>query len=114
MFKKNFKPKKRIPSGSSLMCCVTEPVTDAIVTNVFDRPSSQEIVKSYKSMETVAVETPPLDSDSFTLEAQLASGKTLKEVSSTVFASDALSDSDVALAEKLISSDEIDENELEN
>lgn len=113
MFKRNFKPYHRISSGSTLMCSVQENVNESIVTNVFDRPSSQVVKKSVKSMEMVLSETPPLDSDAFTLEAQLASGKTLKEVNSQIFSSSAPSDNDVALAEKLISSDEIDEKQPE-
>lgn len=111
MFKRNFKPYHRVASGSTLMCCVSETVNDKIVMNVFDRPSAEIVKKSVKSMETLMSETPPLDSDAFTLEAQLASGKTLKEVNSQVFSSSSPSANDVALAEKLISSDEIDEND---
>ena len=111
MFKRNFKPYHRVASGSTLMCSVSETVNDKIVSNVFERPSAEIVKKSVKSMEMLLSEIPPLDSDAFTLEAQLASGKTLKEVNSQIFSSSAPSDNDVAFAEKLISSDEIDENE---
>lgn len=113
MFKKNFKPYRKVPSGSSVFCCVSDTINESIVSNVFNQPSQVAVKKSFKSMENIYSENPKLDAAAVTLEAQLASGKTLKEVSSQVFTSSTPSSSDVELAEKLIESDseKVDETE---